>query len=235
MSRRVVLAGVPNGALRGAHVLLERSGFETVAASDPESLDRAFDGAPPDLVIVEQAFGPEGGVAACRRIRDRAPHRTVSIMLAVPAGEQHLEECLVAGINDFILTPFPGDELLDKVRRLTAIAARRELNTLVRIAGAGPEGQTLLGKTLNVSPNGILVEIESLLAIGRILEIEFFLPDDPEVVRAMGRVVRRATELVLFHPAFGLRFTTLGERDAARLDGFVARRDGPPLPPEMTA
>lgn len=234
MSRRVVLAGVPNGSLRGAHVLLERSGFETVATSDLEALDRAFDGAPPDLVIVEQAFGPEGGVATCRRIRDRAPHRTVSIMLAVPAGEQHLEECLVAGINDFILTPFPGDELLDKVRRLTAIAARRELNTLVRIAGAGPEGQTLLGKTLNVSPNGILVEIESLLAIGRILEIEFFLPDDPEVVRALGRVVRRATELVLFHPAFGLRFTTIGERDAARLDGFVARRDGPPLPPEMT-
>lgn len=206
--------------------MLERAGYDVAAVDTLEAFEMFAAGrTPPDLVIVDEAFGPEGGVAVCQELRKNPYWRLVSLMLVVPAGEQHLEECLVSGINDFILAPFPADELVDKVRRLTVIPARRELNTLVRIQEGNEESKTLLGKMLNLSPNGLLVEIETLLAIGRPVNIEFFLPEDPGSIKCVGRVIRRAMELDLFHPAFGIRFEELSESDQARIDGFVARRE----------
>ncbi len=222
----MLLAGPTGGALRGASGVLERAGYDVFLVDTPEVLETFEAGKPPDLLIVDEVFGPDGGVSVCRTLRDNAFWRPVSLMLVVPAGEQHLEECLVAGINDFILAPFPADELLDKVRRLTIIPARRELNTLARVREAREDGTTLLGKTLNVSRGGVLVEIESLLALGRNVDLEFFLPDDPAIVRASGRVIRRATELDLFHPAFGIRFLEMKEKDRERIERFVSAREG---------
>jgi hypothetical protein len=202
--KRVILAGAPNGLLRGAAAALERAGFDVASVEVLEVLEAFAAGRPPDLVIVDEAFGMDGGVALCRHLR---------------------EECLVAGINDFMLAPFPEDELLDKVRRLTVIPARREMNTLVRVREGRPDGQTILGKTLNISINGILLEIESLLGIGRAVELEFFLPEDAESIRATGRVIRRALELDLFHPAFGVRFLEVNEHDRKRIERFIARRE----------
>lgn len=223
--KRVLLAGPTGGALRGAAGILERAGFDVALVDAPEILETYEAGPPPELLIIDEAFGPEGGVSVCRTLRTNNFWRPVSLMLVVPAGEQHLEECLVAGINDFILAPFPADELVDKVRRLTVIPARRELNTLVRVREAKQDGGTLLGKTLNVSKGGLLVEVESLLALGRNVDLEFFLPEDPDVLRAKGRVIRRATELDLFHPAFGIRFLEMRDKDRDRIDRFVAERE----------
>jgi c-di-GMP-binding flagellar brake protein YcgR len=124
-----------------------------------------------------------------------------------------------------MLAPFPFAELLDKTKRLTLIPARRELNTLARVRDGRPDGALLLGKTLNVSGNGLLVEIESAIAIGRIVEIEFLLPENPQPLNAKGRIMRRTTELDHFHPAFGIRFTEISEKDQMRVDAFVAERE----------
>jgi CheY-like chemotaxis protein len=224
--KRVLLAGPTGGALRGAAGVLERAGYDVALIDTPEILETFEAGKPPDLLVIDEAFGPDGGVSVCRTLRENDFWRPVSLMLVGPAGEQHLEECLVAGINDFILAPFPADELLDKVRRLTIIPARRELNTLARVKEAREDGGTLLGKTLNVSRGGVLVEIESLLALGRNVDLEFFLPEDQDIVRVTGRVIRRATELDLFHPAFGIRFLEVREKDRERIDRFVSAREG---------
>jgi DNA-binding response OmpR family regulator len=223
--KKVVLAGPPAGLLRGASSVLSLAGYAVRAAESVEELEAIAPEKIPDLVIFDAAFPPDGGVGACRRLREKAHWRTVSMMLVVPAGLPHLEEALVPGINDFMLAPFPAAELLDKTKRLTLIPARRELNTLARVRDGRPDGTLLLGKTLNVSENGLLVEIESAIAIGRVIEIEFFLPEDSLPLNAKGRVMRRTTELDHFHPAFGIRFTEISEKDQVRIDAFVAERE----------
>jgi len=147
--KRVALAGPPMGPLRGANGILKGAGYQVATAEDLTSLERLESGVAPDLVIFDIAFPPEGGVAASRHLRARPFWKFVSMMLATPAGEPHLEEAHVPGINDFILAPFPADELLDKVRRLTVIPARRELNTVAKVRDGRPDGSTLFGKTLN--------------------------------------------------------------------------------------
>ena len=223
--KRVALAGSPDGTLRGAAQVLKRAGYLVAQAEDTEALLGLEAGITPDLVIFDIAIPPDGAVPVAQRLRARAYWRFVSMMLAVPAGHPRLEEVLAAGINDLILAPFPPEELLDKARRLTVIPARRELNTLARVRDPKSEGPVQAGKTLNVSSNGILVETESPLVIGRTVDIEFFLPDDPEPVRATGRVVRRTTELDLLHPAFGIRFVEMPDKDEARIEAFVIVRE----------
>jgi len=228
--KRVALAGPSGGLLRGAVGLLDEAGYEVVAVETFADLEALEDGHLPDLVIYDLAFSTDGALAACRRLREKIAWRFVSMMLVIPAGEPHLEEALVPGLNDFMLAPFPADELYDKVRRLTVIPARRELNTLVKVRDGKADGSTLFGKTLNVSSTGLLVEIESLISIGRQVEIEFFLPEDPAPLRAAARVVRRTAELDVFHPAFGVRFVEMAPADLARIDAFVARRERAELP-----
>jgi CheY-like chemotaxis protein len=220
--KKVLLAGPTAGLLRGAAAVLEPKGYSVRAAEALDALEALDAEKLPDLVILDVAFGPEGGIAACRRLRERSHWRAVSMLLVVPAGFPHLEEALVPGINDFMLAPFPSDELLDKVNRLTRIPARRELDTIARVT---VDGAVRLGKMLNASANGVLVEIETPIAIGRAVSLEFFLPEDPVPLRAEGRVVRRTNDLDHFHPAFGIRFTDISEGDQVRIDGFVAVRE----------
>jgi CheY-like chemotaxis protein len=222
--KRVALAGPHDGSLRGAAAVLKRAGYLVAQAEDPDGLLGLEAGIAPDLVILDAAFPPDGAVLTARRLRARAYWRFVSMMLAVPAGTPRLERVLDAGINDVLLCPFPDDELLAKARRLTVIPARRDLNTVARVRDPR-EGPVLGGKTLNVSSNGILVETEFPLVVGRTVEIEFLLPGDPEAVRVTARVVRRTSELDLLHPAFGVRFVDMPESDQQRIETFVRTRE----------
>ncbi len=220
--KKVVLGGPPAGLLRGAASVLALAGYVVRVAESVEELEAVAPEKIPDLVIFDSSFPPDGAVGACRRLREKPHWRAVSMMLAVPAGLAHLEEALVPGINDFIVAPFPAEELLDKTDRLTLIPARRELNTIARVTN---EGTVRVGKMLNVSSNGMLVEIETPIAIGRPVTVDFFLPEDPLALKAAGKVVRRTNDLDHFHPAFGIRFTEIPEADQARIDGFVAVRE----------
>jgi CheY-like chemotaxis protein len=220
--KKVLLAGPPAGPLRGAASVLSLAGYVVRAAESIGELEAIAPEKVPDLVMLDASFPPDGGVAACRRLREKAHWRAVSMMLVVPAGLPHLEEALVPGINDFLLAPFPSSELLDKASRLTLIPARRELNTIARVTS---EGAVRVGKMLNVSSNGMLIEIETPIPIGRLVEVEFLLPEDSRPLRAAGKVVRRTNELDHFHPAFGIRFTEISEADQLRIDGFVAVRE----------
>ncbi len=220
--KKVLLAGPPAGLLRGGASVLSLAGYAVRVAESVEEIEALAPEKIPDLVILDASFPPDGGVAACRRLREKAHWRAVSMMLVVPAGLPHLEESLVPGINDFMLAPFPADELLDKASRLTLIPARREVNTIARVTS---EGTLKLGKMLNVSSNGVLVEIETPIPIGKPVTLEFYLPEDAKPLHASGKVVRRTNDLDHFHEAFGIRFTEISEVDQVRIDSYVAERE----------
>lgn len=222
-TRHVVLGG---GALlaRAAEVL-GQAGYLVTPVATPEGLDSLPAAPQPDLVVLDESFGPEGGIRQALHLRSVPRWHSVSIMVVVPSGSSHLEECLVAGINDFLLAPYPDGEILDKARRLTEVAARREVNTMVRVHEVREAGVTAHGKTLNVSVNGLLAEVDAELNVGRVVDVEFFLPGDPDSVRSRGQVARRAYEASSFRPVFGLRFLELSARDRDRIGRFVASRE----------
>ena len=223
--KHVVFAGRSDGPLGAASGVLEGAGYLTTPVGTLEGLEAIPASPAVDLVVVEDEFGPEGGLMTARHLRSLPRWRSVSIMVVVPSGSTHLEECLVSGINDFILAPLPDGELLDKARRLTEVAARREVNTMVRVREVREAGVVAHGKTLNVSVNGLLAEVDAELNVGRVVDVEFFLPGDADSVRSRGQVARRAYEGATFHPVFGLRFLELSARDRDRIGRFVSQRE----------
>lgn len=224
-ARHVVLAGEGRDYLDRSEAVLVEGGYLVTRVATLEGLEALPAVPEADLVVLDEAFGPEGGIQAARQLRWIPRWRGVSMMVAVPSGSSHLEECLVSGINDFLLVPFPDGELLDKARRLTEVAARREVNTMVRVQEVREAGVTAHGKTLNVSVNGLLAEMDAELNVGRVVDVEFFLPGDPDSVKSRGQVARRAYESSSFRPVFGLRFLELSARDRMRIERFVALRE----------
>jgi CheY-like chemotaxis protein len=223
--RHVVLAGHRDGLLSRGEEILTRADYLVTPVGTLEGLDALPASPGTDLVILDEGFGPEGGVRAAQHLRSIPRWRATSIMVVVPSGSTHLEECLVSGINDILLAPFPDAELLDKVRRLTEVAVRREVNTMLRVHELRVEGATVHGKTLNVSVNGLLAEVDGELNVGRVVDVEFFLPDEPDSVRSRGQVARRAYEASSFRPVFGVRFLELSARDRDRIGRFVTSRE----------
>lgn len=224
-SRHVVLAGGRDGRLARGEEILAKAGYLVTAVGTLEGLDSLPAMPPADLVVLDEEFGPEGGVRAAQHLRSLPRWRATSIMVVVPSGSTHLEECLVAGINDFLLAPYPEAELLDKVRRLSEVAVRREVNTMLRVHEVRAEGATVHGKTLNVSVNGLLAEVDGELNVGRVVDVEFFLPNDADSVKSRGQVARRAFEASTFRPVFGVRFLELSARDRERIGRFVSSRE----------
>src|SRR5260370_9987641 len=90
---------------------------------------------------------------------------------------EHAELCLSAGCNDVIYRPLQRHELDSKIARLTTIPSRRELRTLTRIeVSVEKNGRFIIGRSLNISATGMLLELDRVLpGDGRLL-LHFYLP-----------------------------------------------------------
>jgi CheY-like chemotaxis protein len=173
----------------------------------------------PDLVIVDYELPEQRGFDLCRDLRDDPRTRRISILCLLPPQGVDVEECVVAGINDFLARPVDPGEVVRKVDRLTRVPDRKRLNTLALIRPDGGEA-THLGRAVNVSPTGILLEVEAALPVGGLCELRFNLPGQSEPVRARGVVRRRAREVGATAGGFGVEFASLGPEDRGRLHRF---------------
>ena len=78
--------------------------------------------------------------------------------------------------------------------------------------------EAMWGTVVNLSPSGMLVELDFPLAPGTDLDFTFRLPGDEEPVAGWGQIVRRATP-----SRYGVRFDGLKDDAVERLRSFVAR------------
>jgi two-component system KDP operon response regulator KdpE len=85
----------------------------TDAASGEAALD-LLPAAAPDLILLDLNMPGMGGLAACRRIRDRSDASI--IVLTVRGGENDKVAVLDAGADDYVTKPFSTPELLARIR-----------------------------------------------------------------------------------------------------------------------
>jgi hypothetical protein len=82
-------------------------------------------------------------------------------------------------------------------------------------------GQFFLGHSLNVSTRGILVQTNQILAPEARVNIQFYLHNDPAVMRVEAQVVR--AEFLGGTARYGMKFIGVGGDDFHRLDAFISR------------
>jgi signal transduction histidine kinase/CheY-like chemotaxis protein len=111
---RILLAedNATNQKLAAAYLM--RRGHEVVtAANGQEALDQALAG-DFDVILMDVQMPGMDGLTATRAIREAGRHVRV-VALTAHAGEENLEVCLAAGMNDYLSKPFKPEELFAKV------------------------------------------------------------------------------------------------------------------------
>jgi CheY-like chemotaxis protein len=103
-----------------ASSLLERAGHTVRVVSTGSAAVETIETEDFDLVLMDVQMPEVDGYEATRRIRSRGSARLANIpiiALTAHAMEGHQEQCLAAGMNDFLTKPIQFDVLLERLQR----------------------------------------------------------------------------------------------------------------------
>jgi CheY-like chemotaxis protein len=206
---------------------LHRSGDDVVCVRDgTEALDLVATHRP-KLVIFSTILGSIDAPLFCRMIRDDDGMKGTSLLAVVDAQDGELADlCLAAGCNEVIRRPIDAVELEEKIARLTSIPVRKELRTLVKLElEIEKEAEFLLGHSLNVSANGMLVQTSHVLGPEAGILLQFYVRHDPEPLRIEAKVVR--AEFTGGAPRYGVRFVKMATSHREKLERFIDRLRSP--------
>jgi DNA-binding NarL/FixJ family response regulator len=180
--------------------VLQRAGFETLAAADgDEAIELAGEGRPAAAVVDVNLGSGRSGYEICRELRDRFG----PLPLVMVSGERTESFDRVAGLllgaDDYLVKPFAPDELVARVRRLVpdespadvrlANLTARERDVLSLLARG--QNQKEIAQSLVLSPKTVATHLQRILAkLGVHSRAQAvaaahragFEPDDAEVV-----------------------------------------------------
>jgi response regulator RpfG family c-di-GMP phosphodiesterase len=177
----------------------------------------------PHLIIFGYDLFDMSAPEFCREIRDDALTRGMSLLLVVDREHQnHADLCLSAGSNDVIYRPLQRREQDEKVAKLTAIPVRRQLRTITKIeVSLEKNGRFILGRSINISANGMLLEVDRVLPGEGPVRLHFYIPGDPKPLQLEAAVLR--AEFAGTMAKYGLRFVNVSEEERERIDRYVHR------------
>ena len=220
---RILLVDHSRGALIFQETILRRrdSAIYTALAGT-EGLQKARL-EKPHLIIFGYDLFDMSAPEFCRDIRDDADTRGTSLLLVVDREHQdHADLCLSAGCNDVIYRPLQRRELDDKVAKLTSIPVRRQLRTITKVeVSLEKNGRFILGRSINISSNGMLLEVDRVLPGDGPVRLHFYIPGDPKPLQLDAAVLR--AEFTGTMAKYGVRFVNVSEEERGRIDRYVHR------------
>jgi twitching motility two-component system response regulator PilH len=220
---RILLVDHSRGAMLYQETILRRRGTTVMTAlAGSEGLVKAR-AERPHLVIFGFDLFDMTAPEFCRAVREDELTRGVSLLLVCDKeNAQHGDLCLAAGCNDVIFRPLQRRDLDQKVARLTTIPARRELRTITKIeVSMEKNGRFILGRSMNISANGMLLEVNRVLPGEGKVRLHFFLPGDARPLQLEAEILR--AEFSGAMAKYGVRFVAASDGDRERIEQFVHR------------
>jgi response regulator RpfG family c-di-GMP phosphodiesterase len=220
---RILLVDHSRGALLFQETILRRRDMQIMTAlAGSEGLVKARM-EKPNLIIFGYDLFDMAAPEFCREIRADDSTKAISLLLVCDRSTpDHGDLTLSAGCNDIIFRPLQKPELDEKVERLTQIPVRRQLRTITKIeVSLEHDGRFLLGRSINISANGILVEVQRAIPQEGPVRLHFYLPGDPKPLQVMAEVLR--AEFAGAMAKYGMRFLDPSAEDRERISRFVHR------------
>lgn len=220
---RILLVDHSRGALLFQETILRRRDMLIMTAlAGSEGLEKAKSDKP-SLIIFGYDLFDMSAPEFCREIRGDDTTRHISLLLVCDRDKhEHGDLCLSAGCNDVIFRPLQKPELDQKVERLTSIPVRRQLRTITKIeVSLEKDGRFVLGRSVNISSTGILIEVDRMLPQDGPVRLHFYLPADPKPLQVLAEVLR--AEFNGPHSKYGMRFIDPSADDRERISRYVHR------------
>jgi response regulator RpfG family c-di-GMP phosphodiesterase len=222
-SGRILLVDHSRGALIFQETILRRRDSAIFTAlAGTEGLQKAR-AELPHLIIFGYDLFDMSAPEFCREIREDETTRGTSLLLVVDREHQnHADLCLSAGCNDVIYRPLQRRELDQKVERLTSIPVRRQLRTITKIEiSLEKNGRFILGRSINISANGMLLEVDRVLPGDGSVVVHFYIPGDPKPLQMEAAVLR--AEFAGTMAKYGVQFVNISDEERERIDRYVHR------------
>lgn len=218
----ILLVDHSRGALLFQETILRRRDMQIMTAlAGSEGLTKARM-EKPNLIIFGYDLFDMSAPEFCREIRADEITRPISLLLVCDRNSNHGDLCLSAGCNDVIFRPLQKPELDTKVERLTRIPVRRQLRTITKIEiSLEKNGRFVLGRSVNISSSGILVEVDRMLPQEGPVRLHFYLPADPKPLQVAAEILR--AEFSGSMPRYGMKFLETTEEDRERIKRYVYR------------
>jgi two-component system, OmpR family, alkaline phosphatase synthesis response regulator PhoP len=219
----ILLVDHSKGALLFQETILRRRDMSIkTALAGSEGLASARENKP-NLIIFGYDLFDMTAPEFCREIRGEDATRPISLLLVCDrAHQEHGELCLSAGCNDVIFRPLQKPELDQKVERLTNIPVRRQLRTITKIeVSLEKNGRFVLGRSINISSTGMLIEVDRMLPQDGPVRLHFYLPGDPRPLQIAAEILR--AEFAGAMSKYGMRFLDQTEEDKERIARYVHR------------
>jgi response regulator RpfG family c-di-GMP phosphodiesterase len=220
---RILLVDQSRGALLFQETILRRrEAVISTALAGSEGLRKARE-EQPQLIMFGYDLFDMSAPEFCREIRADERTRAISLLLVCERDDSQQQElCLAAGANDVIYRPLQRHDLDAKITRLTTIPTRRTLRTLTRIeVSLEKNGRFLIGRSLNISATGMLLELDRVLPGEGRLRLHFYLPGESTPMEIQAEVLR--SEFIGTMAKYGLQFVAVNEEERERIEKFVRR------------
>lgn len=220
---RILLVDHSRGALLFQETILRRRDMLIMTAlAGSEGLVKARSERP-NLIIFGYDLFDMSAPEFCREIRSDEITRAISLLLVCDRDHaEHGDLCLSAGCNEVIFRPLQKPELDQKVERLTSIPVRRQLRTITKIeVSMEKNGRFVLGRSVNISSTGMLIEVDRMLPQEGPVRLHFYLPADPKPLQILAEVLRAEFSGTI--SKYGMRFLEPTPEDRDRISRYVHR------------
>lgn len=222
--KKIVIADPEKCLLRWEQNLLQRKSFQVYGATTGGEGFELLKEKQAHLMVLDSQLRDIDPIELCRMVREDSQTRGTSLLGLLRREEDGRERLFKeAGCNATLHRPIGRFEFYQRIGFLLQIPTRRFLRTVVKIkVPFRNQGSALFGWTINLSPNGMLLECSEPLASGSILDFLFFLPGmEKHPIRAVGKVVRVAGEVHPDQNAFGVNFFQIAKKDQRLIMEFV--------------
>ena len=157
--------------------VLEREGHTVRAFAVPEEALEAMAIEPPELLLTDLKMPTMSGLEVMRRAREISPDLDVIMMTAYATVETAIQ-AMKQGALDYLIKPFPNEELVMVVARVAETRALREENRLLRqtvrrrfrpesIVAVSPVMRDLMRRVEKVAPSDVTVLLRGESGTGK--------------------------------------------------------------------
>lgn len=229
---KVLVAGIGRGPFERLAPVLDRQELDVVRVATPETsidiaraetLDLVIFGADLEVTTLEEVVG---------MIRDlsSASRKASLLVLAEPANVDMARALIGWGVNRIMLLTDPPELIGRQAAELLDIAPRAAVRLSTRLRTTLADGgDAVLGKAVNLSASGVLVEIDAPFQLGEEVVISIHVSDRDESISAKGKVVRFAVRERGGVKGIGIQFLSFAGGSEELIETVLAEALADPL------
>jgi hypothetical protein len=192
----VLVAGIGKRSYEALAPVLDRQGLEIVQVAAPEMSVELAESEPFDLLIFDSVVevGTLEQLVDAIRNESSASRNSSFLVLAKPSTVDMARGLIDRGVNRVMLLDDPPELIGQQVAELLDVAPRVDLRLSTRLKAAVGDGAVeVLGKVVNLSSSGMLIETETSFERGEEISVTINLGGQRGTVMARAEVVRLAS------------------------------------------